>query len=105
MPDITMCSGQNCPIKQSCYRFTAKPSRYQSYADFAYQKVVVVDGQKQGGCDDFWDNEAGGFKEKDQCCMVKAAILISCLAILTLAYWGLYVLLEYFCPEDKEMDS
>jgi hypothetical protein len=22
--DITLCLGENCPIKQSCYRFTAK---------------------------------------------------------------------------------
>ena len=31
MPDITMCPGTNCPHKESCYRFTAKPSDYQAY--------------------------------------------------------------------------
>jgi hypothetical protein len=31
MPDITMCPGTNCPFKESCYRFTAKPNEYQSY--------------------------------------------------------------------------
>ena len=32
MPDITMCSGDNCPIRQNCYRFKAEPSKYgQSY--------------------------------------------------------------------------
>lgn len=32
MPDITMCSGQNCPLKESCYRYKAKPDEYrQSY--------------------------------------------------------------------------
>ena len=30
-PDITMCPGTNCPQKEKCYRFTAKPSDYQSY--------------------------------------------------------------------------
>ena len=31
MPDITMCSGKNCPIREDCYRYTAKESYYQSY--------------------------------------------------------------------------
>lgn len=31
MPDIAMCSGDGCPLKEKCYRFTAKPSDYQSY--------------------------------------------------------------------------
>ena len=31
MPDITMCMGDGCPAKERCYRFTAKPSKYQSY--------------------------------------------------------------------------
>lgn len=31
MPDITICQSKDCPIKQSCYRFTANPNRYQSY--------------------------------------------------------------------------
>jgi len=31
MPDITMCKGQNCPLKENCYRYKAKPSLYQSY--------------------------------------------------------------------------
>ena len=32
MPDITMCEGKDCPLKDNCYRFKAKPSKYrQSY--------------------------------------------------------------------------
>lgn len=32
MPDICMCSGNECPIKNQCKRFTATPSEYgQSY--------------------------------------------------------------------------
>lgn len=30
-PDITMCLGTDCPHKEKCYRYTAKPSEYQSY--------------------------------------------------------------------------
>jgi len=31
MADISMCSGDGCQVKHTCYRFTAKPSEYQSY--------------------------------------------------------------------------
>ena len=32
MPDITMCQGKDCPLKETCYRYTATPSEYrQSY--------------------------------------------------------------------------
>ena len=29
MPDITMCSGIDCPLKENCYRYTAQPSKYR----------------------------------------------------------------------------
>jgi hypothetical protein len=29
--DITMCKGDNCPLKDQCFRHTAKPDEYQSY--------------------------------------------------------------------------
>ena len=35
MPDITMCIATGCSIKNSCYRYTAKPDKYQSYSDFS----------------------------------------------------------------------
>jgi len=32
MPDITMCSGNNCELSSTCYRYKAEPSEYiQSY--------------------------------------------------------------------------
>jgi len=32
MPDITMCRGEGCNIKETCYRYKAQPSEYyQSY--------------------------------------------------------------------------
>lgn len=32
MPDIAMCPGKDCPLKETCFRHTAKPSAYrQSY--------------------------------------------------------------------------
>lgn len=32
MPDIAMCSGDGCPMRETCYRAMATPSKYrQSY--------------------------------------------------------------------------
>jgi hypothetical protein len=31
MPDITMCLDHQCNKKNTCYRYLAKPSTYQSY--------------------------------------------------------------------------
>jgi hypothetical protein len=51
MPDITMCPGTNCPQKEKCYRFTAKPSEYmQSY----FMKAPIKDGK----CDMYWGENA-----------------------------------------------
>lgn len=43
MPDITMCDNTKCPLRNSCYRFTAEPNKYrQSY--FA-EKPKLKDGK------------------------------------------------------------
>jgi hypothetical protein len=46
-PDITMCMGTNCPYKESCYRFTAKPSEY-------WQSYFSVPPIKDDKCDMYW---------------------------------------------------
>jgi hypothetical protein len=50
MPDITMCLGTDCPYKETCYRFTAKPSEYQSY--------FIEPPFKDGQCDMYWGDNA-----------------------------------------------
>jgi hypothetical protein len=30
-PDISMCKNEECPKKETCYRFKAIPDSYQSY--------------------------------------------------------------------------
>jgi hypothetical protein len=48
MPDITMCSGNYCPLAQTCYRYKATPSEYrQSY----FTKPPIKDGK----CDMYWE--------------------------------------------------
>lgn len=46
MPDITMCEGTNCPLKENCYRYKAKPDIYQSY--------FIKPPYEQNKCDHYW---------------------------------------------------
>lgn len=41
--DITKCCNKECPLRDTCFRFLAEDSLYQSYADF-----------KQEDCDWYW---------------------------------------------------
>ena len=49
MADISMCENQTCPLKETCYRFNATPSSWQSYGDFK--------PNKKGQCDNYWKRE------------------------------------------------
>jgi hypothetical protein len=42
MPDITMCSGEGCSLRDGCYRFTARPSLRQAW--FVKPPVERSDG-------------------------------------------------------------
>jgi hypothetical protein len=55
MPDITMCKGENCTIKNECYRFTATPDKYRQ-AYFAESPCT----KKMGGtsCDHYVPNRS-----------------------------------------------
>ena len=47
MPDISMCKGNDCKLKETCYRYKAKPSEYQSY---------FIDAPfKDGDCSHYWE--------------------------------------------------
>lgn len=53
MPDISMCNGNSCPKKDSCYRFTAKPS-------LLWQSYFMGTPYKDNDCEYYWpveDNE------------------------------------------------
>ena len=50
-----MCTGENCPMKESCYRHTAKASpHWQAY-------FVVPPINEKGECEMFWSR--GGTTE------------------------------------------
>lgn len=48
-PDITMCSGKDCPLKETCYRYKAEPSDYQSY--------WIEPPYYAGICEHYWEME------------------------------------------------
>jgi hypothetical protein len=52
MPDICKCSGEGCPVKEKCYRYTSKPSYYQSY----FTKAPI----KNNKCEYYWGDNAKG---------------------------------------------
>tara|TARA_R110000868_G_scaffold99064_1_gene272786 strand:- start:1138 stop:1329 length:192 start_codon:yes stop_codon:yes gene_type:complete len=45
-PDIEMCKGTNCPLKESCHRYTAKPNDNQSW--------FVEPPFEDNKCDMYW---------------------------------------------------
>ncbi len=53
MPDIAMCTNEGCPLKQKCFRYTAKPSEHrQSYSMFE----PTIEGGKIL-CEWFWNDK------------------------------------------------
>jgi len=49
MADIQMCSGNNCPLKRNCKRFTANVGMWQYYFN------VLPYNFKTKICDKFWN--------------------------------------------------
>ena len=47
MSDITKCSGADCDLKLTCYRFTAHPSMHQYY--------FFTPPIENGKCEYYWD--------------------------------------------------
>lgn len=58
MPDISMCSSDKCPSRDTCYRHTATPSEYQWWADFE----ATRDGRDR--CDHYANVKRGVFRLK-----------------------------------------
>lgn len=49
MADITKCNGNGCDKKESCYRFTAPASNWQSY----FSETPIKDGK----CENYWERK------------------------------------------------
>jgi hypothetical protein len=50
MPDISKCKGEDCPMKETCYRFTANANEFmQSY----FMNAPI---KEDDSCEYYWDN-------------------------------------------------
>jgi hypothetical protein len=47
MADIAMCQGNECPVKEDCWRYMAPSNRFQSY--------IATPPYTEEGCEYFWD--------------------------------------------------
>ena len=47
MPDISKCTGEECPLKETCYRFTSPAGMYQSF--------FMTPPIKNGKCEYYWE--------------------------------------------------
>lgn len=57
MADITMCKGEMCAKKETCYRYTAPVNEYrQSY--FVASPINMLSGK----CNEYWEIEDGNNK-------------------------------------------
>lgn len=45
MADISKCSGENCPLRDTCTRYTAPASYWQAY---------IPPAHLLGGCPNYW---------------------------------------------------
>jgi len=63
MADITKCTGDGCPIKESCYCFTAPAGMYQSWfmevpGTWGWRREEFADGtvfdHRAFQCDMYW---------------------------------------------------
>jgi hypothetical protein len=55
MPDITMCQDDECPLRDTCWRYTATPHPgYQSYW------MTSPRPEGQDGCRYYWPVDGGG---------------------------------------------
>ena len=50
MADITMCTGDGCPLKETCYRYRAEPEP-------EHQTYLMAVPFKDGACALYWNAE------------------------------------------------
>jgi hypothetical protein len=62
MPDITMCDGHKCPLRFSCYRFTATPNDFrQAY----FTEPPYVMHRDTAICSSYWELESKKHESKE----------------------------------------
>ena len=52
-----MCKGTDCPLKETCYRYTATPSFLQSV-------FIDIPLKEDGTCEYYWEISSPTYKQK-----------------------------------------
>lgn len=57
MPDITMCKGNDCPLKESCFRYLATPVILYNthYPDYQSYFTDPPFNKETNTCDNYWE--------------------------------------------------
>jgi len=61
MPDITMCEGIECPMRDACYRYTATPSDFDQY-----YFIGMPYNDENGECEEYLEHADDGGCGHDQ---------------------------------------
>ncbi len=61
MPDITMCEGIECPMRDACYRYTATPSEFDQY-----YFIGMPYNDESGECEEYLEHADDGGCGHDQ---------------------------------------
>lgn len=61
MVDICMCQNEDCPLKDSCYRYRAKASEYQTF--YIVGDKMKKDAQERK-CTSYWEVKSDEEVEK-----------------------------------------
>ena len=54
MADITKCGDEECPLKESCYRYTAPRNEYMQSYFMESPRVIHEDETAPVDCDMYW---------------------------------------------------
>jgi len=59
MSDLDMCMSKECPVRETCHRFTAPINPYQQYySEFTFNPITK--------CDYYLDNKGYSREKKDE---------------------------------------
>lgn len=58
-PDVTLCEGYDCPLKETCYRFLAVPSPFRQSYFFGDPREVKErrPGEEETECAFYWEKK------------------------------------------------
>ena len=66
MADITKCGDKECPLKESCYRYTAPTNEYGQSYFVDSPRVIHKDETVPVECDYYWETPTKSNNKKEE---------------------------------------